>query len=326
MKQAQWIREGIVRGRSFAANRQAPLSHNAVNLSLFALILLAFIAVALSKKVTPIAMYIPLGSLAFGYLFNLLATLVVHEASHNIFVLSKDSNRATFWNRLFGWMASIPIGLNYQEQWEKGHILHHLRIAETHDPETCHPRTGKALFIKVAKVLLIPGYVHFYGIFSGKGVNFECTENEIRPRNLRLMLGVVAFWTTVVLLVRDHVPMEEIISVGVAIFLGMQVGVAFNVLRESLDHGGVTVAKNNIYLRAHTTLSSVRHLIQPLNVSFQFEHHLNSNVPWYNLRKYHEALKQVVPPQLQPFLYTTGLQGVIRQMSGNNAPIPTDVI
>jgi fatty acid desaturase len=223
-------------------------------------------------------------------------------------------------------MASLPFAINYKAQWEKGHILHHLRIAEEHDPETCHPRTGQALLIKFTKVLLIPGYIQFSGIFSGKGVSYECTENEVQPKNLKIILGFVSFWMIVIFLVRNHVSMEEIISVAVAIFLGMQVGGSFNVLRESLDHGGATPAKNNIYLRAHTNLSGVRHLIQPFNVSFQFEHHLNSNVPWYNLKKYHDALREIVPDRLKPYLYIVGLRGALQQMRGENAPIPSESV
>lgn len=60
-------------------------------------------------------LYIPLAAAGFGWSYFMLFILVVHEASHKMFILLKNLRQAQVWNRFFGWIVCIPFGIEYIE-------------------------------------------------------------------------------------------------------------------------------------------------------------------------------------------------------------------
>lgn len=325
MKQAQWLREGIVSGRPFYLDRQNVYLHNLLNLGLLVLNISLWLGIAFAKKLIPAPVYIPLASLAFGYVFNLNSVLVIHEASHNLFIASKNKERAEFWNNFFGWFISLPGGTDFHNQWEKGHIQHHLHIAEKVDPESCRPQTGKPLLKKLAKILFCPGYIHYLAMGRGQGFSYECDGGKKIKFNGPLILGVLALWTLFFFLAKPFGSTSGLLIVAIAMFLGLQVSWALSTIRESLEHGGIKISKDNLFLRTRTTLSLFRYLFQPYGEYYHYEHHLNSHIPWYNLKKYHKVLKGITPPPLRPYIYTVGLRETVQQLLGRKASIPSEL-
>jgi fatty acid desaturase len=135
MQQPRWILDGIAAGNRYHFRRKDPLRHNAINLSALSILLAAVGAViGAGARVHP-AIYVPLAGLALGVLFFGLIVLVVHEASHEMFVIARTPGRARRANRLFGWLVSVPFSINYARHWEEGHLIHHRSPLTPDDPQ-----------------------------------------------------------------------------------------------------------------------------------------------------------------------------------------------
>lgn len=162
--QPQWIREGILLGNTFHFRQQKSTHHNTLNISILISILLGMGGLCYLGMQLPLLLFIPLGVLGFGLVYFMLFILVVHEASHQMFIVLKNLQQARRWNRWLGWMVCIPFGVEYVKHWEIGHSIHHRNPIEPDDPQNCAETvyTGAPLFQQIAKDLLIPGYAPHY--------------------------------------------------------------------------------------------------------------------------------------------------------------------
>jgi fatty acid desaturase len=278
MSQADWIRAAIAAGNEFHFNRKNVAFHNAVNLSVLALLLLATAAtVSIAPKI-PALIFIPAAGFVFGVFFFAMIILVIHEASHGMFLITRARARSS-WNRVFGWAVSVPFAINYIQHWEKGHHTHHLHPGEPDDPQVFNFLTGRSLVLMLLKMVCIPGYVFVW--------------NPSRQYRSGRWLGPasVAFWCAAAWFTWTFVSW----TVAPALLLGLQVLGALNQLKGSLEHGGGIAHEENRNLRSRTSFFPLRWLIMPLNISLHFEHHLNYCVPWYDLHRYHRAILPLVP-------------------------------
>lgn len=304
MRQPQWIQAGIALGNQFHYRKKNPLTHNLVNLSLFTFLVAAVgLIFWLGDKVTP-ALYLPIGGFLLGVIFFALIILVVHEASHSMFVITRVRDDAKRWNRLFGWMVSIPFGINYARHWEEGHQIHHLHPMEPGDPQVENLLTGRDFIIRNLKMLLIPGYV-----FAWNPSRKYTTHKWVLPANILFWIGVlsVCAW-----LISWTVP--------VVVLIGFQVTGVINQFKGSMEHGGGITDEPNRNLRSRTSFFPFRWLLMPLNISIHFEHHLNYCVPWYDLMAYHRALEAIVPPEVQPEIFN---YDVWDQLMGRKGRLPS---
>jgi hypothetical protein len=112
-RQPAWLLEAIAVGNRFHFRGRNPWLHNLLNVGLaFALVALISGVLAAAPRV-PWAVYLPLAGFALGVLLFSLIILVVHEASHGMFVVSRVRARAATWNRVAGWLVSVPFAINY---------------------------------------------------------------------------------------------------------------------------------------------------------------------------------------------------------------------
>lgn len=297
MKQAAWITAGIVLGNQFHYRKKTPWKHNLLNLSVLLLLLVgAGLLVSLSAWLSP-WVYVPLASLGLGVIFFCLIILVVHEASHQMFIITQERQQAQRWNRWAGWAVALPFAIHYGKHWEEGHQLHHLHPVEPVDPQTRNLFTGPE-FVRIFLLsLLVPGYVFLWN------PNRQYQEARwVTPVNLLFWAGVVAL-TLLVL------PWWS----ALAYLGGIQTLGALNQLKGSLEHGGEVALHPNRNLRSRTSFFPFRWLIMPLNISLHFEHHLNYCVPWYELMNYHRALRPLVPARLQELIFN---QHMVAQVLG----------
>ena len=278
MSQANWIKAAIAAGNEFHFNKKKPALHNALNLSVLALLLLATVGTVLVAPRIPAVLFIPTAGFILGVLFFSMIILVIHEGSHGMFVITRA--RAQFWNRVFGWAISAPFAINYIEHWETGHHTHHLHPGESDDPQVFNFLTGRELALMLVKMVCIPGYVFFWN----PSRQYK-TGGWLGP--VSLVFWLTAAWTTWTFLSWTVAP---------ALLLGLQVLGALNQLKGSLEHGGGIIREENRNLRSRTSFFPLRWLVMPLNISLHFEHHLNYCVPWYDLHRYHRAILPVVPP------------------------------
>jgi len=280
---ARWLREAIALGNQFHFRKQQALLHNARNVGT-ALLLVGLVGVVLAlASHLPVVPYVFVGGACLGLCFFALIVLVVHEASHGMFVISRVRARAKFWNRVAGWAVAIPFSINYARHWEEGHLIHHERPMAEGDPQTENLLTGPALLFMLLRMLFIPGYVFLW----------NPSRKYRTQRWLPLASGLI--WAVLVALCLRQFGWA---SLGALLF-GLQVLGALNQVKGSLEHGGDIAREPNRNLRSRTSLFPLRWLLMPFNISIHFEHHLNQSVPWYALLRYHRALLRVVPEVVQ---------------------------
>jgi fatty acid desaturase len=130
MANPEWLRAAITLGNQFHYGKQRPLLPNAINLGVMTALVGLTVAILGAAASVPAALYIPVGGFLLGVAFFALIILVIHEASHGMFLISRDRARARSWNRAFGWAVAVPFAINYARHWEEGHHAHHLRPME----------------------------------------------------------------------------------------------------------------------------------------------------------------------------------------------------
>ncbi|NET38296.1 MAG: hypothetical protein F6K19_40905, partial [Cyanothece sp. SIO1E1] len=228
-EQPQWLRAGILLGNRFHFRHQHPSHHNRLNLSLLLSILLGAGGLAYLGTQLPPLVFIPLGAFGFGLIYFMLFILVVHEASHQMFIVLKNLQQARRWNRLLGWMVCIPFGVEYVKHWEIGHSIHHLHPTTSADPQNCAETiyTGKPLFQKLAKDLLIPGYALLR-------IGHRCPAEQEYGSNRQLMMGAIGVWAVWLSLTTLYLSW----AVAIASLLGLQILVGLNTLKITMEHGG----------------------------------------------------------------------------------------
>jgi fatty acid desaturase len=306
-KQPAWIRRAIAAGNAFHVRRERRARHNALNLSLLALLGLGFFAVACASRWLSPWAYLLLAAPAFAWLIFSLFVLVVHEASHEMFVVARNRTWTRRLNRFFGWVCAAPLGMDYGQHWERGHIIHHRQACEPADPQNCSVLVGRPLLREIALVALVPGYIQWRSR-KGVGISYACPAVRDFVPNRVLSLFKILFWTAFVVLAARAGSW----AVPVAMLLGLQLGSALQLVKVALEHGGDFATETNPFLRSRSSLFPFRRLVLPLNISLHFQHHLNAGVPWYALPRYGRALASIVPPELQPRFFSTEIWGQLR--------------
>jgi len=229
-----------------------------------------------------------------GWCYFGILILVVHEASHGMFLLHGHAQRRRKLNHVSGLLACVPFAVDFAKHWEQGHLVHHRRPLEPDDPQRLNTRTGAEFWTLFWSLLLIPGFAFVERFLTrrnrARGVG--------RGNAMSLFLG---FWTVVGSLTWWFVsPLGVLVELG-----GLQVLSALNQLKGALEHGGAIGSNPNPLLRSRTTLLPMRWVLMPFNISLHFEHHLNASVPWYALPAYHRAIVDAVPDVERPTFFTT---------------------
>jgi fatty acid desaturase len=297
--QPAWIQAGIRLGNRLHYRHKSSLRHNSLNLAVLLAILTGVGGLGYLGTLVPPMFYIPLAAVGFGWLYFLLFILVVHEASHNMFLIGKDLKPVQYWNRLCGWLVCLPFGVDYIQHWEIGHQIHHLQPVQPHDPQNCPETvyTGSKLLTYLTKVLLIPGYAILK-------IDYACPAEKEYGNHLWLSLGSIFIWICAVSLETLYLDW----AVAVAAGLGIQILVTLNMLKVAMEHGGIVGRRADIWRRSCSSFFPARMVLMPLNISLHFEHHLNYCVPWYNLLHYHQQLQQVMPPDIRTEVYNSNRQ------------------
>lgn len=306
--------------RAFAVPGYATARHNAINVMAAALLIGSFVAAIHAASWLPAVAYVAGGALVFGWLYFSLFVVVVHEASHDMFVLAATMPRTRLLNALAGNIVCIPFGINYEEEWRHGHIHHHNHPLERSDPQNCEAPVGRPLLLLLAKILLIPGYaLVLTATRHSTAAAFRC------PRGGARAVGRGPWW---------HALVQALFWAGVGLYswrmtgslwplaamtLGVQVSTALNVIKVALEHGGDGLAAaSDRRLRTRSTHFFTRALWMPFNISLHFEHHLNMRVPWYRLGAFHSTLQDTLPLDLQRRVFTDG-RGMWAQLADGQA-------
>lgn len=297
-----WVKAAVAAGRPYSARRKTPWVHNTINLSATAALLVALVALIACHDALSPAVYVPLAALGFGWIYFGLFVLVVHEASHNMFVLLRNRGAQRTINRIGGWLIAGAFATHYGKHWERGHLEHHVRPMEPDDPQRS-VMTGWRLFGLIAGYLLVPGFLPLERTVLRKRRAGKSSGSA------RVIVGFVAFWTVALTLATQLAGWP----LALALYLGIPLVAIMNLIKGSLEHGGTIAEEPNPYLRSRTTLFPLRTMLLPFNISLHFEHHLNHQVPWYDLVRYQRDLRRIVPAEIQTEVFNSD---VLAQLAG----------
>jgi len=294
-QEPEWIRQGTFLGNRFHYRHKNPLIHNSLNLSVLSVILAGMLGLCYSGLSLPAFIFLPLGSFGFGLAYFALAILTIHEASHNMFLVFKDAKKSRIWNRRMGQFFCLSFGIDYVNHWEIGHKIHHLHPVEEFDPQNCPNTiyTGRSLWLYCLKVLLVPGYVLVCRRHD------DCSAVQSYARNWKLFCNMAVSWSLTIVLLTIYFNW----TVALAAVLGTGVLSVLNQFKIAMEHSGDIARRGNPVLRSVSSFFPLRSILMPLNISIHFEHHLNDAVPWYDLLKYHQEFKAIVPPEIQPEIF-----------------------
>ncbi len=307
MKRTPWMREAVAAGRDLAVTGQNRRVHNVRNLVCAAAILAGIAAVVAFAAVVPTVAYLLVAPWLLGSLYFSIFILVIHECSHDMFFLTEDRAHIRVWNRRIGQLFSAPFFTDYIQHWEEGHLEHHLRPCEEHDPQDRNPVTGWPLVGRLAVLLFVPGSVLVFNPSNQYGFSAQ-----------RIGLGILGL--VVPAFLASHLIAWP---AGVAVLSGMHTLQIFNLLKKAQEHGGGLAHASDPLLRSRTYFYPLQRFASPFHIHYHFEHHANLRVPWYNLPAYHARLRAIVPEGLQPSFFH---HRYIDQAAGRFPPVDEEQI
>lgn len=302
-KRATWVKESMAAGNNFHAMKQDPLRHNLVNLASVALVTAVFCGLIALGGVLPPYIYLLLAGPLFGSVFFSGFILVIHECSHNMFLLFKNRDRIKGVNRLIGQIMGWILFTDYVRHWEAGHTTHHLRPCEPDDPQDANPLTGADLYPFYWR-LLIPGYF------------LVLNPSRRYPGALGRTAVGLAIWGPILVLSGVYVSWQVPVAMGI----GFHVLAALNMSKKAQEHGCGLAHEPDPMLRSRTYFYPLQLFFSPFNINYHFEHHANFNVPWYRLPAYHAALMKIVPEPVKGYYFH---HDYLMQLSGRK-PLPPD--
>ena len=300
----RWALQCAKAGKDFHIQKQAPLQHNLKNMLAAVLLWGTAGAILYSIPFFPLWLSLPIGGILLGCCFFGHFILIIHECSHNMFLLGDSTAQTKKLNRTIGRIASVPFFTAYVKHWEKGHVTHHIKPCEAEDPQNPDPLDGKRLFYRLLCIWLIPlGCMPF---------------NPSRKYNgglWRVLSGALC-WAPVIALLLTHSWAS-----AAAVYIGFATVASLNLLKIAQEHGSGLADEFDPLLRSRTYFYPLQFLFSPFFIHYHFEHHANFNVPWYLLPRYHKAIQELVPVELKSYYFH---RDYINQMLGlKDLPDPT---
>ncbi|MCP3984786.1 MAG: fatty acid desaturase [bacterium] len=308
-----WLKAAEEAGRPFE-DTSARWRHNTINLMSLGLLLAGFPAAYFATRPLPTPLTVPILGLVYGSIIFSLFTLVAHEASHGLFLITRSPRLRRVLNDVSGWAVCMLFLRDYGLHWRIGHNLHHQRVLEDDDPQNCskYVLEGRALLSKLAKVWLIPFYeFETYRLWM-RGLDDRCPKPEgyeAAPAWLR-GTGFVLGWAAILFAPLLEAPVATLLTVLIAI----KTATCLNFLKSSLEHGGG-------YREAQDQRLKTRSLIFPLNgflfpfciTPYHWEHHLVPMIPWYRLPRFRKEIADRIPEPWRDWIYTPGPE-LLRQV------------
>jgi fatty acid desaturase len=245
--------------------------------------------------------------LVYGTFIFSLFTLVVHEASHNQFLVSDSPVLRQRLNSAFGWIVCALFMRDYEGHWRKGHQLHHQRVLRDDDPQNCakYVLEGRDLLVKLAKVWLIPFYeFELYRLWM-KGLDDRCPKLERSgPSHSGARAAAFAVgWMAILIVPLLHAPIGALATTLIAV----KAANTLNFVKSSLEHGGAYRRIEDGRLMARGLTFPLRNLCFPFCITpFHWEHHLVPGIPWYRLPRFRRAIQDRIPESRRDWIYTPG--------------------
>lgn len=299
-----WKKEVRIIGQKFSIKNSNVLFHNILNLSVFSfLIFLFFFFNELASSLK--ALDIIYSVLGLTFVFFSLFVIVVHEASHNMFLIYSNKKNQKFLNRIFAYPISAISFQDYKFSWEVGHIKHHKEPLTANDPQNCPSfcLQGRKLLMAIFQVIFVPG----------KAVDFQSScIAEKNNYDRGMVLGIIAW---VIIGISNYFLFN--IWITIVQLIAINLTMVINLVKVSMEHSGSLKSEEDVDLRSMSSFFIGRHLLLPFNISLHFEHHLIMNIPWYNLKRFHDSIKEKLPGAIKSKVYNLNTNEVFRKISGS---------
>lgn len=290
-----WLVDAVRAGADLRVQNVPAWRNNLINLSALAFTLSAGVALLLAAPLAPWWVYVPVASVAFGLVWFATFILVVHEASHGMFLRAADRSLQARMNEIAGWLVCLPLTVHFERHWLVGHHIHHRDPLREADPQN-NIHQGRELLLTCLGLVFVPGYA-----FVVRFVKRRTTARSSHTSPM-LLLAFPLIWIPTSAIVATHFGA----AAAFALFHGIAILVALNELKGALEHGG-TAGQDDPLLRSRTSDFPARALVMPWNISLHFEHHLDPQVPWYHLGIFHRRLRARLPPDAQSAVFDVPL-------------------
>lgn len=300
-----WLAELEASSRSFV-DHGSNLRHNLLNLGCLAVLIACFPVTWSVARALPVWIGLPLAGFVYGTVVFSLFTLVVHEASHNRFLIVRSPRARRRLNDAFGWSICLPFMRDYSAHWREGHLLHHRRTLEEDDPQNCakYVLEKRDLARKLLKVWLVPFYeFELYRLWLPE-LDDRCPKIRHRGGRLRKplrILGLIAVWAA---LAGSPLLVAPVFTLLVVCW-GIKWAASLNFLKSSLEHGGGYLPVPDLRLKTRGLVFPGKNLFFPFCVTpYHWEHHLNPAIPWYRLPAFRRTAEPRVPAGSRELVYT----------------------
>lgn len=278
----------------------------------FLLIYYSIILIGYSKY-----LYLPLVFFIAGRQGAILQ--LVHEASHSLINKNKKIN-----NFFGSWLTSYLIGVNY-DGFTSGHQSHHANTGTDKEPTSDSEKyiivdfkDPKIYLLFIKDLLGITALKIFFNYGNDK-LNNEKIE-ALASKNLFLKKKFLfLIKLSVVQLVILYIFNFNLVyyflfwiypAMGPHMFLMRIRGIAEHGLAKKLGKAIQNTNSGRYYTRSFLTNKNMysfrlftileKMLIGSYNVGYHHEHHLNSKIPYYNLKKFHELVYDEILINIKP--------------------------
>ena len=242
---------------------------------------------------------------------------LIHEASHNL--ISKNIKVNNFFG---GWLTSYLIGINYKG-YTSGHLEHHKYTGTPNEPTSDSEKyiivdfKDPKIYLLFLKDLMGITALKIFFDYGNDKLNKKDKDSKILK--LLVIKSQVFIRLGLVQLIILYLFNFNIINyfmfwvypaMGPHMFLMRVRGIAEHGLGKKLGKKILNSNEGRYYTRSFLTdrnsykisLLSIfeKLLIGSFNVNFHHEHHLNSKIPYYNLKKFHDQIYSQINEKIKP--------------------------
>jgi fatty acid desaturase len=259
---------------------------------------------------------------------QLALAILMHEGAHRTLLANKQWN-----DRVGQWLCAWPV-FNDMQAYRVHHLRHHRFAGTEEDPDlglaTGFPITRKRFYqnifrdltgqvgVKVlfGSLLMLAGQINYS---AGSGVNRADHSNT--PTSTRFKRAIVGLAGPVAMQLLILIVCTLIASPWLyLLWLGSWLTsyMLFVRWRCIAEHALYTSNKDNLQ-NARTTISNplVRFFVAPLNVNYHLEHHLLMAVPFHQLPKMYQLLKEKGIYEREETLWAKGYRQVFTEISAS---------
>lgn len=239
---------------------------------------------------------------------------LVHEASHNRISKNKKIN-----NFFGSWLTSYLVGINLKG-YTTGHLSHHAHTATEFEPKSDSEKyrivdfsNPKIYLLFLKDILGLTALQIFFDYGNNKQ---EKRDQKVNLQEKLTFFTSLVFIQFIILSIFQFNLINYFLfwlypAMGPHMFLMRIRGIAEHGLSKQIGKKVLSAKEGQYYTRSFlTSKNSYRNpllifleksLIGSFSVYYHHEHHMNTRIPYYNLKKYHELIFEEVNRNTEKF-------------------------